>query len=107
MVHARVSEKYIHFALIYTTCHIFPVSPINHLINHYGEPTTPQKLTTSNKPSVSNLHVLFCPFVVQKATAHVDGKSLNMRHLPPKVFGVSSLEFHNTKNGASSTYQVH
>ena len=33
MVHARVPENYIHFALMYTTDHIFPVLPIKYLIN--------------------------------------------------------------------------
>ena len=51
MVHSRVSEKYTHFALIYMTDHIFPVLPINHMVNKYGEPTTPHKLATVTKPS--------------------------------------------------------
>ena len=38
------------------------------------------------KPSVSNLHVLLCPCVVQKATADVDTKALNMRHQSQKGF---------------------
>ena len=33
MVHARVPEIYVHFALMYTTNHIFPVLPIKYLIN--------------------------------------------------------------------------
>ena len=41
MVHARVSEAYIHFALMYTTDHIFPILPIKDLINRYGDPKTP------------------------------------------------------------------
>ena len=41
MVHARVPEIYIHFALMYTTDHIFPVLPINDLINEDGDTTTP------------------------------------------------------------------
>ena len=36
MVHVRVSEAYVHFALIYTTDHIFPVLPIKDLINEDG-----------------------------------------------------------------------
>ena len=77
-VHARVSDKYIHFSLIYTTDHIFPVLPIKHLVNQDGESTTPNKLATSTKHSLSNLRVLFCPCVVQKANAQVDTKALNM-----------------------------
>ena len=41
MVHARVLEAYIHFALMYTTDHISPVLPIKDLINKDGDPTTP------------------------------------------------------------------
>ena len=59
MVHARVSEVYIHFALMYTTDYIFPVLTIKYLINEDSDPTTPYKPETVTKPSVSNLHVLF------------------------------------------------
>ena len=59
MVHARVSEEYIHFELRYTTYHIFRVLPIKDLINENGDPTTPYKLATYKKPSVSHLLVLF------------------------------------------------
>ena len=63
---------------MYTTYHIFTILPIKHLLNQDGEPTAPQKLSTGTKPSVSNLHILFWTCVVQKATAHVDTKALNM-----------------------------
>ena len=86
MVHARIPEVYIHFALMYTTDHIFPVLPIKDLINKDGDPTTPHKLETGTKPSVSHLRVLFCPCVVRKATAHVETKTLNMRHQAQKEF---------------------
>ena len=80
MVHARVPEVYVHFALMYMTDHIFPVLPIKDLINEDGDPTTPHKLATSTKPSVSHLCVLFCPCAVRKSAAHVETKMLNMRH---------------------------
>ena len=78
MVHARVPEVYVYFALMYTTDHIFLVLSIKNLINEDGNPTTPQELATGTKPSVSHLRVLFCPCVVRKATAHVETKTLNM-----------------------------
>ena len=86
MVHDRVPEVYVHFALMYTTYHIFPVLQIKDIINEDGDPTTPHKLATGTKPSVSHLCVLFCPCVVRKATAHVETKTLNMRHQAQKVF---------------------
>ena len=86
MVHARFLEAYIHLALMYTTDHIFPVLPIKYLINKDGDPATPHKLETGTKPSVSYLRVLFCPYVLQKATSHVETKALNMRHQAQKVF---------------------
>ena len=86
MVHARVPEAYINFALMYTTDHIFPVLPIKDMIKKDGDPTTPHKIATGKKPSVSNLHVLFCPCVVRKATAHIGTKALNMRHQAQKGF---------------------
>ena len=86
MVHARVPEVYAHFALMYTTDHIFPVLPIKDMINEDGDPTTPNKLATGTKPSVSYLRVLFCPCVVRKATAHIGTKALNMRHQSQKGF---------------------
>ena len=60
MVHARVPELYVHFALMYTTDNIFPVLPIKDLLNDDGYPKTPHKLATGTKPSVSNLRVLLC-----------------------------------------------
>ena len=54
MVHARVSEAYIHFTLMYTTDHIFLVLPIKDLINEDGEPTTPFKLATRVASSNNN-----------------------------------------------------
>ena len=69
---------------MYTTDHIFPVLPIKDLINEDGDPTTPHKMATGTKPSVSHLRVLFCPCVVCKATAHVETKTLNMRHQAQK-----------------------
>ena len=86
MVHARVPEVYAHFALMYTPDHIFTVLPIKDIINKDGNPTTPHKLATDTKPSVSHLHVLFCPCVVRKATAHVETKMLNMCHQSQKGF---------------------
>ena len=59
MVHARVPEVYVHSALMYTTDHIFPVLPIKYLINEDGDPTTPHKLATGTKPSVSHLRIYF------------------------------------------------
>ena len=97
MVHAIVLEAYIHFALIYTTDHIFPVLPIKDLINEDGEDTTLFKLVTGTKPSLSYSRVLFCPYVVHKATAHVDKKELHMRHQAQNIFAVYSLEFHSIK----------
>ena len=103
MIHARVPEIYVHFALMYTTDHIFPVLAIKYLINEDGDPTTPYKLATGKKPSVSHLHVLFCPCVVRKATAHVETKTLNMRHQTQKGFAASLWEYHSTKKDTLST----
>ena len=86
MVHAQFLEAYINFALMYITDHIYLVLPIKDLINEDGNPTTPFKLSTGMKPLVSHLHVLFCPGVGQKVTAHVDKKVLNMRHQAKKGF---------------------
>ena len=86
MVHARVLEVYIHFALMYRTDHIFPVIQIKYLINEYDHATTPFKIEAGTKPAVSHLRVLFCPCVVRKATAHVDKKTINMRYQVQKGF---------------------
>ena len=69
---------------MYAIDHIFPVLPIKDLINEDGDPTTPHKLATGTKPAVSHLRVLFCPFVLRKSTAHVETKTLNMRHQAQK-----------------------
>ena len=86
MVHARVLENCIHFALMYTTDHNLPVIPIKDMINKDGDTTMPHKLATGTKPLVSHLRVLLCPCVVWKAMAHVETKTLNMRHQAQKGF---------------------
>ena len=86
VVHDRVLEAYIHFALMYTTDKIFPVLPINYLINEDGDPTMPYKIATGTKPSVSHLCLSFFQCIVQKSTAHVGTKALNMRHQAQKGF---------------------
>ena len=65
---------------MYTTDHIFPGILIKDMINKDGDTTTIFKLSTGTKPSVSHLCVLFWPCDVQKDTAHVGTKVLNMRH---------------------------
>ena len=63
---------------------------IKDLISEDGNPTTPFNPTIVTKTSVSDLRMLFCPCVLQKATAHVDKKALNMRHQAQKGFhGIS------------------
>ena len=79
-------EAYINFVLMYTTDHIFLVLQIKYLINKCSEPATPFKLATGKKPSVSYLRVLFFPRVVQKSTARIGKKALNMRHQAQKGF---------------------
>ena len=53
---------------------------------HINLEEPPHKLETGMKPSVSRLRVLFFPCVVRKATAHVETKTLNMRHQAQKGF---------------------
>ena len=43
-------------------------------------------MATGTKPSVSHLGVLFCPSVVNKSTAHVETKTLNMCHQAQEGF---------------------
>ena len=77
---------------MYMTDNILPVLPIKHLVNKDSESTTPHKLATGTKPSVSNPRILFCSCMVRKESTHVDTKALNMRHQPQKVFVEYSLE---------------
>ena len=86
MVHTKFLEAYINFSFMYMKDHIFPVLPIKDLIKEDGDPTTPFKLATGTKSSVSHLRMLFFPFVVQKATVHVGTKALNMCHQAQKDF---------------------
>ena len=46
----------------------------------------PHKMETGTKTSVSHLRMLFFPYVVRKATAHVETKMLNIRHQAQKEF---------------------
>ena len=74
-----------------------PVLPIKYLINEDGDPTTPFKIATGMKPSVSHLCVLLYPCDVRKATAHNETKALNIRHQAQKGFGLYWLELHSIK----------
>ena len=104
--HGRVLEVYVHFALMYTTDHIFLVLPIKDIINKDGDPTTPHKLATGTKPSVSHLRVLFCLCVLRKATAQVETKTLNMHHHAKKGFAESLWVLHSIKKDILCTYPV-
>ena len=97
MVHVRFSESYIHFALMYTAYHILPVLPIRDMINEDDKDTTPYKLGTGMKHSISHLHVLHFLYVVLKSTSHVGTKALNMRHQGQKGFAAYLLESHSIK----------
>ena len=50
MIHTRVLEAYVHFALMYMIDHIVPVLLIKDIINKDGDPTTPHKLAIGTKP---------------------------------------------------------
>ena len=106
MVHARVPEVYVHFALMYTTYHIFTVLPIKDLINKDENPTTPNKLAAGMKTSVSHLRVLFFPCAVRKATAHVETKTLNMCYQAQKWFRVIFVGIPEHQKGILCTYPV-
>ena len=86
MVHARVLELYIHFALMYMTDHILPVLAIKDLMNEESETNMPLKIGKGTNPEVSHLWVLFFPCVLCKATAYIVTKKLNMNHQAQKGF---------------------
>ena len=86
IVHDRFSEAYNHFTLMYTTDNIFPVLPIKYMTNEDGNPTTPFKLATDTKPSVSHLRVLFFHFLNWKSTTHVEK---GVKYVLPSTTGFS------------------
>ena len=86
MVHAQILEAYIHFALMYTADHIFQVLPTKDLINEEEKLTTPFKLTTSTKPPISYLRVLFILFCT-KSYYTCWGKGV--KHASPNAKGFS------------------
>ena len=106
MVHARVLEAYIHFALMYTTYRIFLVLPIKYMINEDGDLTMKFKLATGTKPSISHFCVLLFPCVVRKATAHVDKKALNMRQQAQKRVCGIFVGIKQHQEGYLCTYQL-
>ena len=71
---------------MHTTDHILLILQIKYLIKEDGDPTTAQKLSTGTKTLLSNLRVLFCLCVVQKATELVETKALHMYHQAQKRF---------------------
>ena len=97
MLHTQVSEKDIHFSIMYTPAQISPVLTIKHKLNKDVEPTTPHKLETGTTPSVSNLLVLFCSFFVKNATAHVETKSLNRCVVPDSDGTIYLVDINGTR----------
>ena len=81
---------------------ILPVLPIKDLINGDGEPNIPFKIATGTKYSISHLHVLFCPCVVQKSITHVGTKALNMCHKAQMVFCVIFIGITQHQKGVPS-----
>ena len=51
---------------MYMIDNIFPILPINDLINEDSDPTMTFKLTARTKPSVSHLRVLFFHVLCEK-----------------------------------------
>ena len=71
---------------MYMTDNVFHVLPIKPLVNQDGETTTPHKMATGTKLSVSKLSLLLCLCVVTNSTAHVYKRLLNMRHQSQNIF---------------------
>ena len=65
MVHARVPEAYIYFALMYTTDHIFPVLPIKDMINEDGDATMTHKLATGKNFIITFTRVILSMFCTE------------------------------------------
>ena len=110
MVHIRVFGKYINFALMYITNHIFPILPIKNFTNQDNEHTKPHELAPGNdtKPLVSNIRVLSCTSVFYKKWLHMLTERCSTCIINHKrVFGVLLLGFYYTKKGTSSTYLWH
>ena len=84
----------------------FPVLSFKDIINEDREPTTPFKLVTGKKTSVSHLRMLFPPCISQKYTENVDKKALNMHRQALKGFCSIFLKFHIIKKCILFTYQV-
>ena len=73
MVQAKVSEAYIHFALMYMVDHILPVLPIKYLINEDGDPATPFKLAAGTKPQY-RIYVFYFVHVLYEKLLHMLGQ---------------------------------
>ena len=68
------------------TDNVFHVLPIKPLANKDGLPTTPHKMATDTKLSVSKPSILLCLCVVTNSTAHAYKRLLNMRHQSQNIF---------------------
>ena len=86
MVHARVPEIYVHFALMYTIDHIFPVLPIKDLIDKDGDPTKPYKLATGTK-NQCHIYVFYFVRVLYKKLRRTLRKDI--KHASPSTKRVS------------------
>ena len=90
---------------MYTAYHILLVLPIKDLINKDGELTTPFKLVTGTKPTVSHLCFFLLCFV-RKATAYVGTKALNMQPQTKKGFYGIFVGILQHQKGILFTYHI-
>ena len=91
---------------MYTPHYIFPILTIEPLINQDGEPTTPHKLPTDIKYSLSNPPVLFYHVLYTKGLHLLTERRYVCVNNHKRVFGVYLLEFY-TKKGTSYMYLLH
>ena len=70
MANARVSDKYIHFTIMYTTNHIFPFIPIKHLVNYEDELTNPKTWKLAENLQYQT-HVLYCVYLLYERQLHM------------------------------------
>lgn len=87
LIHARLSTKFIFYALKYAE-KIHDVIPVRNLVDEEGKPTTPYYLAFKRHPKVSHFRVFGCPAVFKKYEVSVKGKRVVNKYMQQGMRGI-------------------
>ena len=87
LIHARLSPKFIMYALNYAS-QIHDIMPIKNLLDSHGKPTTPYYLAFNRHPKASHFRVFGCPAVFKRYEVSKEGKRIQNKYTQQGMRGI-------------------